>query len=371
MLILPTHAFGGIGRYDKVISRMKAVDKSPFGQILQIGKSAGGRPIYAILLADSKPADKRVLVISGQHGDEVSPVYAMLDLAEDLARDPAPLRGTVLVIVPVVNPDGFAADRRFNARGADLNRSWRSSSSPETRAVQRLVNRFKPQVVIDLHEWMDRDPVHTNCIEVAGFGSEPQMKLARLLSAFSRHEMARYSSIPNGIRTVFYRSDSDNRLAHRHFSDMGICGLLVETASGQPLEARMRIYREFVTAAVHTLAQVPDQRVSTQLAAVTRNLGEAQSPFPEEPKPRPAGSTGAGDIACWVVIVAATAYIVMRSLGAKKRASDVPVFGREVCRMPLTDVVRANLPVHARVAIIHQQRIRPSDRGKGVGARVA
>ena len=49
----------------------------------------------------------------------------------------------------------------------------------------------------------------------------------------------------------------------------------------------------------------------------------------------------------------------------------MPVFGREVCRMPLTDVVRANLPLHARVAIIHRQRIRPSDRGKGIGARVA
>ena len=325
MLILPTHAFGGTGRYDKVVSRMKAVDKSPFGTDpadRQVGRwDARSTPSSS---RDSKPADTRVLVISGQHGDEVSPVYAMLDLAEDLARDPALLRGTALVIVPVVNPDGFAADRRFNARGADLNRSWRSSSAPETRAVQRLVNRFKPQVVIDLHEWMDQDPVHTNCIEVAGFGAEPQLKLARLVTAFSRHEMARRGGNPNSIRAVFYRSEADNRLAHRHFSDMGICGLLVETASGQPRETRMRIYREFVTAAVRTLAQLPDQRVTTQLAAVTRNLGPASSPFPEEPKPRPAGSTGAGDIACWTVIVAATGYIVMRSLGARR--------GRAMCR---------------------------------------
>ena len=63
------------------------------------------------------------------------------------------------------------------------------------------------------------------------------------------------------------------------------------------------------------------------------------------------------------MIAAATIYIVMRSLGAKnKRTSDGPMFGRAAYRMPLTEVVRANLPVHARVALIQQQRVRPSDR---------
>jgi hypothetical protein len=369
MLLLGT-PLQAADRYAEILSRVKAIDGSPCARVMEIGKSAGGRPICAVLLADSKlddPGDVRVLVISGQHGDEVSPVYAMLDLAEDLARGGLP-PDSRLVLVPVVNPDGFASHRRLNSHGADPNRSWRSSTEPETRSVQRLVNRFKPQVVIDLHEWMDRNPLHTNCIEVAGFGSGPQLKLARLLSAFTRHEMASR----NSPRMVFYRNEADTRLAHRHFASLGICSLLVETASDQPREARMRIHREFVVAAVRTLARSDDPRIGAQLAAVSRSLGKPQPVFARAQEPRPKASTSAGDIACWIVIVAATAYIVARSLGSKnKRASDVPVYARLVHRMPLTDMVRANLPLHARVALIQQQRVRPSDRGKGVGARVA
>ncbi len=356
--------------YAAVISRVKAIDGSPCARVLEIGKSAGGRPIFAVLLADAKADDPqgqvRVLVMSGQHGDEVSPVYAMLDLAGELSRGGLPPR-VRLVLVPVVNPDGFASHRRLNSQGADPNRSWASPTVPETLSVQKLVNRFKPQVVIDLHEWMDRNPLHTNCIEVAGFGSKPQLKLARLLSAFTRHGMTS-ANIP---QMVFYRDEADTRLAHRHFAGLGICGLLVETASDQPRETRKRLYRDVVITAVRTLARSDDPRIGAQLAAVSLSLGKPQSVFPRVQEPRPKASTGVGDIACWIVIVAATTYIMVRSLGAKKKASDVPVYGRPVYRMPLTDVVRANLPLHARVAIIHQQRVRPSDRGKGVGARVA
>lgn len=356
-------------RYAAVISRVKAIGGSPCAQVAEIGRSAMGRPIFAIQFSDSPPADAgdvRVLVMSGQHGDEVSPVLSMLDLAEDLTRGGLPPR-VRLVIVPVVNPDGYSSHRRLNSHGADLNRRWGSSIEPETPAVQQLVSRFKPQVVIDLHEWMDRNPLHTNCIEVAGFGSRPQSKLARLLSAFTRHAMTG-GDVP---RTVFYHAEADSRLAHRHFSRAGICSLLVETASGEPREARMRMYREVVVTAVRTLARSDDSRIGVQLAAVSRGLGKPQPVFMRPTKARPSVTGAVGDIACWIVVVAAMAYVLVRSLAARRKTSEAPLSGRLVYRMPLTDVVRVNLPLHARVALIQQQRVRPSDRTKGIGARVA
>jgi hypothetical protein len=300
----------------------------------------------------------------------------MLALAEDMAsaRDPrltALMRNTALVLVPVVNPDGFASSRRLNSRKADLNRDWNPTRQPETRSVQSLVDGFRPQVVVDLHEWMDRNPLHTNCVEASGFGRGPQRKLSRLLSALARHEIAEHTGATGAVRSVFYRKDADTRLAHRHFSNQGICSLLVETASDQPRDLRMRIYREFVLATVRTLGASGDTRVMAEMAALSRSMGEPDPKFAWVNPPRAVAVAGVGDLSCWIVIAAATIYIVMRSLGSRnRRMSDAPVFARsvsvhsQICRMPLTEVVRANLPMHARVALIQQHRVRPSDRGK-------
>ena len=279
--LLSTRSFAA-SRSRQVAARIRTLDAAPSARVLSLGKSGSGRQIYGVLLADSKPADKRILVLSGQHGNEVSPVLAMLNLAEDMAsaRDPRLMRGTDFVIVPVVNPDGFASNRRLNSRGADLNRNWNPHRRTESRSVQSLVDGFRPQVVVDLHEWMDRNPPHTNCVEVSGFGREPQRKLSRLLSALARHEIAEHTGVEGEhMRTVFYRKDADTRLAHRHFSDMGICGLLVETASGQSRDLRMRIYREFVLATVRTMGTSGDPRVMAEMTALTQSIGDPDPKF--------------------------------------------------------------------------------------------
>ena len=97
-----------------------------------IGTSVNGRPIVAIHRAREGADDRTVLVIGSIHGDERAGLRVVRKLRN---RDRLPA-GLDLWLVPTVNPDGTAADRRTNAHGVDLNRNfpyrWHSSSRGAT-----------------------------------------------------------------------------------------------------------------------------------------------------------------------------------------------------------------------------------------------
>jgi murein peptide amidase A len=127
-----------------------------------LGRSVDGRGIRAIEVGD--PAGTRVLVVGCIHGNEP----AGIAVAERLARlSPA---GIDLWIVPVLNPDGRAANTRGNAHGVDLNRNFpvrwrpmggvyasgpRALSEPEARIARRLILRLRPRVTVWFHQHLD------------------------------------------------------------------------------------------------------------------------------------------------------------------------------------------------------------------------
>ena len=125
------------------------------------GRSVWGRPIEAqpFLLTPRDPLSGAI------HGDEPLGIYCLERLAEELARETL---SREVWIVPVVNPDGLAADRKQNARNVDLNRnfpakSWRAAhepnyfpgdapaSEPETQALLGLIERIGATRIITLH----------------------------------------------------------------------------------------------------------------------------------------------------------------------------------------------------------------------------
>lgn len=109
-----------------------------------------------------------VLVVGCIHGSERAGIAVTRAL-----RDATPPRGTQLLLVDTVNPDGSLRGRRGNAHGVDLNRNFpwgwrpleglyasgsRASSEPETRAIERLVLRERPDVSVWFHQhlnWVD------------------------------------------------------------------------------------------------------------------------------------------------------------------------------------------------------------------------
>ena len=117
-----------------------------------IGHSVEGRPIFLV----HKGSGPRVLITAGHHGNEKIATHMVWHVLPKL-------KGFEFLIIPVVNPDGFAAHRRTNTNGVDLNRNydfeWEKGyeangsigsmpfSEPETKAVQYIIEHYKPQEV--------------------------------------------------------------------------------------------------------------------------------------------------------------------------------------------------------------------------------
>ncbi|GAA4010885.1 hypothetical protein GCM10022247_36430 [Allokutzneria multivorans] len=126
-----------------------------------------------------------VWLTAGVHGSEPGGTNAVLRVLRDLAdRDDCAARAivstTVVVIVPVQNPEGYATGDRWNSYGFDLNRDWFALTQPETRAVTAAMAKLPPVAALDLHE-MEGDsyfappyaaPIHH---EVPAFARESKL----------------------------------------------------------------------------------------------------------------------------------------------------------------------------------------------------
>lgn len=128
-----------------------------------IGTSAGGRPIAARHRGTA--GGTVVLVVGVIHGDEDAGL-AVLEVLEAL---PVP-SGVDLWLLPAMNPDGQALQRRGNVNGVDLNRNfphdwtaiaqpgeWQYSgtgpaSEPETRAFIEFTSRIRPALTLWYHQ---------------------------------------------------------------------------------------------------------------------------------------------------------------------------------------------------------------------------
>lgn len=143
-------------------------DPAPRGatrtKLLNLGTSQGGEPILGLLLtraAGTEPANldssgrPTVVLIGQQHGDEPAGAEALLVISRELAHGLLePLLDRInVVVVPRANPDGAAAGTRVTANGVDMNRDHLLLNTPEARALAKVVNDYRPTLVVDAHEY--------------------------------------------------------------------------------------------------------------------------------------------------------------------------------------------------------------------------
>lgn len=137
-----------------------------------IGTSVKGRSILAYYFGSGA---NHVVYTGAIHGDEVSTRSLMLRWIDDLEANPQNIPSDkTIVVVPVLNPDGYAKGTRVNANNVDLNRNFNVSdwkkdvttvtnkpfpggggaapmSEPETKAIANLVARLRPSLVLSYH----------------------------------------------------------------------------------------------------------------------------------------------------------------------------------------------------------------------------
>lgn len=134
-----------------------------------LGLTALGLPIWRASFEALNSNDRGVLVLAGVHGNEPEGVIAANQLLEVLAKNYEFSFDTQ--ILPCLNPEGFFAGSRLNARGVDLNRNlptkdWsREAFSPkyppgehaaseiENKILIQLLEEFRPGLIISLHSF--------------------------------------------------------------------------------------------------------------------------------------------------------------------------------------------------------------------------
>ncbi len=131
-----------------------------------IGSSYGGRPIYAVVVSDNvdqEEIEPEFRLIGAIHGDEKAGGMVALNYLRNLAdnADTSPMCEYVVEtaetwVIPVMNPDGYYSNSRYNGNGVDLNRNlgyqWQSGggggsgpfSEPETQHLRDITMKDWP-----------------------------------------------------------------------------------------------------------------------------------------------------------------------------------------------------------------------------------
>ena len=123
-----------------------------------VGRSCEGRPL-TVTLRGPEHGTLRILAIAGQHGDEPWGRQATRQWIASSSRseheETGPGELTRMALLDA-NPDGASLGCRTNAQGADLNRDHLYLRTPEVRAIHETVRRFRPHLIVDVHNYPAR-----------------------------------------------------------------------------------------------------------------------------------------------------------------------------------------------------------------------
>jgi len=150
--------------HDEVLSFLDEIEQLSGNLVVRnLGFSVEGRALPAAFLgappavspaaaeASGRPT---LLVLGSVHGNERSGTEGGLQFIRELTLGPSRglLESLNVIVVPHMNPDGGATNRRENARGYDLNRDWVVAETPEVAVVlEQLVIPFRPEIFVDAH----------------------------------------------------------------------------------------------------------------------------------------------------------------------------------------------------------------------------
>ncbi len=151
--------------------------RSPHLKLLNIGNTAQGRDILVALLSSDQAFDPEnissshkplVLIQAGIHAGEIDGKDAGMMLIRDIltGNKKQLLEKVNIAFIPILNADGHERSSpynrinqrgpnnmgwRANSRNQNLNRDYTKLDTEEIQAVIRFINKFNPDLYIDLH----------------------------------------------------------------------------------------------------------------------------------------------------------------------------------------------------------------------------
>jgi murein tripeptide amidase MpaA len=166
-------------RYDETVEWLRRLAKAtPDLEMVSIGKSAEGRDVWMVIASRAENKTPEGLIASGEpivlaqagiHSGEIDGKDAGLMLLRDMTVVGSRrelLDEVHLLFIPILSVDGherFSRHSRINQRGPEemgwrtnarnlnLNRDYVKLETEELRAVIGAINRWRPDLYIDLH----------------------------------------------------------------------------------------------------------------------------------------------------------------------------------------------------------------------------
>lgn len=127
-------------------------DRFEVGEAAWIEYRGVRRPILSVRSRNHATAARKLLVLSGVHGNEHAGILSIADLL-DRYHDAGPIFADVaLHVLTPVNPTGAAEFSRFQGAGYDINRDFVRFDTEEARVVRRTIDELRPDFVVSLHE---------------------------------------------------------------------------------------------------------------------------------------------------------------------------------------------------------------------------
>lgn len=188
------------------VAQDEPASRSIFEECIELGESTEGRLIEAYILGNGPEV---TLVLATIHGNEPAGTPLCFYLLDHLREQPELLADRRIIIVPVANPDGYAAGTRYNVNGIDLNRNFpapnrtrRTAHGPEALSeieslhIHNLILEYAPTRIISLHQplaCIDYDgPIESLAHRLAELSGLPVKKLGGLpgsLGSFASMEL--------------------------------------------------------------------------------------------------------------------------------------------------------------------------------------
>jgi hypothetical protein len=97
-------------------------------------------------------AKRKLLILTGVHGNETGGVLAIPFLLDSIESKPNKFKNWEIDIITPVNPIGVINRSRYNKNGCDLNRKMHKSQETEIRLQLDHIDAFNPDLIISLHE---------------------------------------------------------------------------------------------------------------------------------------------------------------------------------------------------------------------------